>query len=352
MTPQQILNADLGVIARWIRLGFAWWGRELADLVPPALRRSPRGARRLARMEADGAIRIWRAGAPEAAPASGRRPGGPVDLLLPPGAALVHDLDLPRLSPPDLRRLVALNVDRYTPFAAEQVYVDIQPLDRPAEGPRQRVRLGVIARERCRALLAQASAAGLKVERIGVGGGVDGLDLRFDFMRAIRDEDGGGPVDRRRAYLWAACGALAAANLGLLVARDIDDVGQLQRLVDAQQPAVGLATKLRKDVEAERAARLALLTKRSAHEPLRILDAVTRALHSGQWVQRLEWNGRAVRLVGFKQPGFDLTAALRGPALAEARSLLSDMPTKTATGQEPFDVMADAAVPRAARRAR
>ena len=87
---------------------------------------------------------------------------------------------------------------------------------------------------------------------------------------------------------------------------------------------------------------MALLTRRSAHEPLRILDAATRALPRGQWVQRFEWNGRAVRLVGFKQPGFDVLTALRGPALTTPRSLLSDIPTKTAAGEEPFDIMADA----------
>ena len=87
---------------------------------------------------------------------------------------------------------------------------------------------------------------------------------------------------------------------------------------------------------------MALLTRRSAHEPLRILDAATRALPKGQWVQRSEWNGRAGRLVGFNQPGFDVLAALRGPALTTPRSLLADMPTKTAAGDEPFDVMADA----------
>lgn len=342
MTLQQLLNTDLGAIGRWIRLGLAWWGHELAELLPASLRRPRAGkARRLAQMAGDGSIRLWRAGVPEPVMATARASAAPVDLILPPGSVLVRDLELPRLSAADLRRLVDLNLDRYTPFTAEQVYVDTLPLERPADGLRQRIRLAVVLRDRAQALLTQADASGLKVERMGVGAGVDGRELQLDFMRAIRDQ-GGAPMSRRRAYLWVACGGLAAANLLTVVLRDVNDVRQLQRLVDAQQPTVALAQKLRSGVEAERAARLALLTRRSAHEPLRILDAATRALPPGQWVQRFEWNGRAVRLVGFKRPDFDLLAALHGPALTNPRSLLADMPVKTPTGQEPFDVMADA----------
>lgn len=347
MTLQDLLNADVNSILPWIRQALAWWGHELGELLPPSMRqRRRRAARWLAQMSRDGAVRLWRDGAPvgemQAAPAGVR----PCDLIAPEGAVLVHELDLPRLSGADLHRLVALNMDRYTPFTAEQVYFDTLVIDRPADSAKQRVRLGVLSRDRGRALLDQAAAAGLKVVRLGVGAGPDGRGLEFDFMRAIRMEEGGDPTNRRRTYLWAACAALVVINVAIAIGRDMNDVAQLQRLVDAQQPTVALAMRLRKTVETERARRLALLTQRSVHEPLRILDAATRDLPAGAWVQRLEWNGRAVRLVGFKPASFDVLTAVQGPALSNPRSLLSDMPTKTASGQEPFDIMADAATRR------
>ncbi|MDR3509127.1 MAG: hypothetical protein P4L64_14635 [Caulobacteraceae bacterium] len=344
MTPQQILNADLGTIGRWARQGLSWWVQELTDLIPPALRRRPRqGTRWLAEMTTlDGPIRLWRHGALAETLVATATPGRSADLLAPRDMVLVRDLEFPRLSAADLHRLVDLNIDRFTPFAADQVYFDTTVIGPVADGAKQRVRLGVITRDRAKAILARADAMGLKVERFGIGGGEDGVTQQFDFMRAVWAEAGGDPTNRRRVWLWAACAGLVAANLLVAVLRDMNDVAQLQRLIDAQQPTVTLALRLRKTVEAERARRLALLTRRSVHEPLRILDAVTRDLPNGQWALRLEWNGRAVRLVGFKQPDFDMLTALHGPALGNARSLLSDMPTKTPNGLTPFDVMADA----------
>jgi general secretion pathway protein L len=347
MNPQTLLNADMATLSRWVRLGLSWWFRELADMVPASLRDRPsRSARSLAELTADGSVRFWKDGAPDTS--AGPHGGAPrtVDLLLPPGSVLVQDMELPRLSAADTRRLVELNLDRYTPFTPDKVYFDAVPIGRPAEGARQRVRLGVIFRERGKAALAQADALGLRVERLGVAGGTGGGALEFDFMRAIRAEEGGDPRRRRRTYLWAACAILLMVNVAVAVGRDMNDVAQLQRLIDVQGPTTALALRLRRTVSAERARRIALLTQRAQHEPLRIVDAATRALPKGQWVARMEWNGRAVRLVGFKKPGFDVAAALRGPALTNPRSLLSDMPTKTVSGDEPFDIMADAAVRR------
>ena len=350
MTLEELLNADVAVIGRLLREGLAWWGRELAELVPPALRARPaRSARWLAQMSGeDGSVRLWRGGAPVEVldtphdvglGATLRR----ADLMLPAGAVLTRDLELPRLSAGDLRRLMTLNLDRFTPFSAERAYFDTVVLERAADGATQRVRLGVIGRANGRAALERAGELGLKAERLGVASGPDGSGFQFDFMPAVRAVEGGDPTRRRLAYLWAACAVLVGLNLAAVVVRDMHDVNRLQGLVDVQQPAVTLALKLRKTVEAEQARRIDLLQRRAADEPLRIIDAATKVLPPGQWVQRLEWNGRAVRLVGFKQPGFDVLAALRAtPALRRPRSLLSEAPQRTPSGQEPFDVMADA----------
>lgn len=348
MNLQQLLNADVRSVGRWFRLGFAWWGRELSELVPPSLRRArTRAAPWVAVLADDGTLRLWRDGQPA------ERRNGPrgavrrADVVLPEGAALVRDLELPRLSAPDLRRLIEVNIDRFTPFSPDQVYFDATVLERgPDEGP-QRVRLGVLERERGRRLLAYTDDLGLKVERMGPGGGPEGRVLELDFMRAVREQEGGDPTGRRRVNLWTACAALVAVNVFAAVLRDVQDLNQLQGVLDAQQPTVALALRLRRTVETERARRLALLTRRSTHEPLRILDATTRALPTGAWTQRLEWNGRALRLVGFKPAGFDAQASFHGPALVNPRSLLSDMPTRTAQGKEPFDLMLDATRPKA-----
>jgi len=266
-----------------------------------------------------------------------------VELRAPAAAVLVHELELPPLSAADRRRLLELNMDRYTPFTAAQVYFDAVVVGAAEAEGRQRVKLGVIEKRRARALLDLAGSLGLTVKRLGVTAGADGQLPPFDFMPAVRQERGGRGRLSLRAWLWAGCVALALANVLAAALGDMNDLARLQELVDGQRPMVERAARVRSTVEGERRRRVDLLTRRSAQEPLRILDAVSRALPPQAWIERLEWNGRNLRLVGFKPQELDLPSALNGPVLANVRSLASDMPAKTGSGQSPFDVLADPA---------
>ncbi len=344
MTSQNLLNADIGVVGRLILEGWRWWIAELEGMVPAALRRPrAKGAPWLAEVQSlDGPVRLWRAGAPAGPLAAADGHERRADLALPAHAVLVQELELPRMSQGDLRRLVELNIDRFTPFRADQVHFDVKVVGVAADGARQRVRLAMIARDRAQAALALAERLGLKVQRLGLAC-ADGGPLEFDFTRAMKGRGGLGASGGRGVWLWGACAALTLASLGIAVLEDMNDVRGLERLVEAQRPATTLAARLRRTVQGEQQRRLALLTRRSVQEPLRILDAATRSLPQTVWVQRLEWNGRAVRLVGFRPPAVDVAAALQGPALRNVRSLASDMATPVAGGKVPFDLMADSA---------
>jgi general secretion pathway protein L len=321
---------------------------ELAEMTPPALRRSLGGrAPWIAEAQSlSGPVRLIRRGE---ITETLNRENGPaetgrlVELRAPAAAVLVQELDLPPLSAADRRRLLELNMDRYTPFTAAQVYFDAVVVGTADSEGRQRIRLGVLEKSRARAVLDLAEALGLTVKRLGVAAAADGEAPPFDFMPAVRQDRGEAARLGLRGWLWAGCAALALANVLVAVISDMRDVDRLQEMVDAQRPMVERVARVRTAVEGERRRRLDLLTRRSAQEPLRILDAVSRALPPQAWVERLEWNGRNLRLVGFKPPELDLAGALHGPVLANVRSLASDMPTKTASGQASFDVLADTA---------
>jgi general secretion pathway protein L len=315
MTLQTILNADLGTIGRWLHAGFAWWTDEVSSLVPERYRRSARRrARWTARVNQGGEIQLWRDGRPTQATPPSPSAGWRADVMLPSQAVLVNELDLPRLSKADLRRMLTANMDSLTPFPAERVYFDALAVAHPADETRAQVRLAVLPRERA-------------------------LDVL-----AIRADQGGGGGRRRLVLWWCACAGLVALNVLTWVLLDMRDLRRLQAVVDAEQPRVAAAIRIREAAAAEQGLRLALLVRRSQNEPLRILDALAKVLPEGQWAHRLEWNGRTVRVVGFKTQGFDVVGALRRtPALTNPRSLLADMPIKTAAGVEPFDVIADSA---------
>lgn len=339
MTLQDLLNTDVAALGGWARQGWDWWTGELAQMVPERWRRSGRAQRPWVELGAEGApVRLWRRGrfTERLEPAPGR--ALTADVGLPAAAVLQRRLSLPAVGRADLKRLVALELDRLTPFRADQVYFDIELLERDRESGRQALLLAVIPRAEAEAALERAGRHAVTAARLGV---VDGEGLRFDFLEAMRAAGRGGRPDRRLLYGWAAAAGLIALNLAILVFKDMDDIASLQRAVDLQRPTVALALKLRQRVEQEAALRQGLLAQRAHDEPLRIEDAVTRAFPAPQWVERLEWNGHAVRIVGYRDPGFDVLAAIRkSRALGAARALTS--PNATVPGAKPaFDVIAE-----------
>lgn len=342
MTLQDLLNADIETVGESLRQGLAWWVAELADLVPARWRRARGGDRPVAVFADDGeTLRLWRGGRFSERRAGEQTRPRAADLGLPAGTALERELILPALGLSDLRRLVANDLDRLTPFSPDQVYFDLEPIDRQAPPGRRVVRLGVMVRAEAEAALAAARNCGVEPRRLGVLG--PERRLSFDFLAALRAAGRGGRPDRAPAFWWGAVAVLIALNIAALVLRDMDDVAALRRTVDLQRPTVALAMTVRRRVEAEAGARQALLAQRAHNEPLRILDAVTRAFPAPQWIQRLEWNGRLVRLIGYRDPAFDVLGAVRGSTILARPRTLSSPEAAPSGAQQSFDVVAEPA---------
>ncbi|HZZ90153.1 MAG TPA: hypothetical protein VFE13_17625 [Caulobacteraceae bacterium] len=339
MTLEEVLNLDVAAIGEGVGRGLRWWVDELAELAPVLRTGERASARPVLEFSAGGGARLWRQGRCEVVGDAAALRGAAVDVALPAGVALDRRVTLPDLRLDDLVRLVANDIDRLTPFRAEQVYFALE-LEATA-GERREARLAVVRRPDAEAALSKAQQIGAAPARLGVAS--DDGQVVFDFLPAIRAAGRGGRSDRGPLIWWSAVAACLALNVGLLIFKDSYDVASLKNLVDLQQPSVSLALKLRQRVEGEMAGRQALLARRAHEEPLRILDAVTRALPAPQSLQRLEWNGRSVRLVGFRDPHFDVLAPLQKTGLLTRPRAASSGEPATPRAQPSFDVVADLA---------
>ena len=119
------------------------------------------------------------------------------------------------------------------------------------------------------------------------------------------------------------------------------DVSRLHHAVDDQQTAVSAVSQLQRRVQTEDVQRRDLLARQIQSDPLHVLDALTKALPASAWVQRLEWNGQTVRIVGFKDGNADLVASLRAsPLFVNPRSAGPNAPAKPGASP-PFDITVD-----------
>jgi general secretion pathway protein L len=333
---KDILNADHEALLQWAVNGWRWWIGELMELVPPTWRE--RFLQRNATVaELSDQHITYRDEKTSAVLAE--KPRGAIKVLLPSDQVLTRDLDLPVLPLSDMKRMLALDLDRLTPFRADQVLFDADIVSRDPDAGRQQVVLGVITRGGAVAALERARAFGIEPAGLGVIG--NGHRSNLDFLPALRDITGGNAARKRAVYWWAAAALLLALNLFYLSWRDSNEVDQLRSAVEAQQAPVNVAMHLRDKVEKEAAHRVDLIRQQAKASPLKVLDAVTKTLPEGAWAEHFEWNGKTVQIRGFEKDAPNLLARLEAsPLLHNARSLTPN-PGAVHQTSASFDLAAD-----------
>jgi Tfp pilus assembly protein PilN len=328
MSSASILDADMTTVLGWARGGLDWWLQELRGLLPARLEGF--GSRPLdVAHYADGRFSFSRRGAPLA------RDPGPVALALPAEAALQRAIALPALGSADLQRLVDIEAERLLPFAPGTAVIAFEA-DAVRDGG-QKVALAGLPLAIAQTTLDAATDAGLDVRRFGLA---DGDRVRFDFLPAL---NAAGLAARRRARLvWWGIAALAlAAVVAVFIVRDVQNLAETRTLVESHGQTAATARLLRTRVVAEDSRRRDLLARREQREPLAVLAAVTRALPDSVWIQRFSFDGRDLRLGGFKPPSVDVVALLRKvPLFTGVRNTAVEAPP-TGTALQPFEVTAE-----------
>jgi len=339
MNFKDIANMDMETALQWLLLGWRWWINELTAMLPPQWRALLARRSRVVAEFDGGAIVYRKEGSSEILPA---KPRGRIRFLMPPGQVLTRQMDLPLLPMSDIKRMLALDIDRLTPFHADQVFFDAEIITRDQDSGRQQVALGVLPRSVVAQTMADVREHNLQPASLGMAVREGSIGSGFDFLAAMRETQGGDAAQRRSLYWWGAAAGLVALNLLLFGYRDSNNLDQLRQTVEAQQAPVAVAVRTRDKVDREAARRAALLESQARTSPLPVLDAVTRAMPPDAWVKRFEWNGRTVHVTGTRKTSPDIIARLEAsPVLRNARSLSNDTHTADAAASQQFDLTAD-----------
>lgn len=334
------LDLDMGTLGAGAGRFWQWWTGELAALLPERWRAD--GAR------LRGTVLVWRGAAAGFADQAGHAagplaPGTPATILLDPALVLERRCPLPMARPDDLRRLVALDMDRLSPFSADAAFADVVAQGAaPADGMVV-AHIAFLPKPLAADLAEAIAGRALRPQAVGLRA-PDGTTRRFNFLPAMQAAGLLARGSSARPWWWGAVALLFALNLGLLVYRDVADSARLQALVAAQRPAAGIARRLAAAVAKEAAARAALARQRRGDDQLATLAVIAHALPSGAWIERLSISGGAVRISGYKQPQVDVLRPLRASGrLSGLRTATSDVAADSGTGQ-PFDISGDLVV--------
>ena len=329
MRSGTFLDADIVSLGRLAGTGWQWWVDEMEAMLPAALRAKPAippGERLLW----DGAL----AQPNGTAPAAGR-----ASILIDPALVLIRTIERPSLPRGDMQNLVALDLDRLTPFAQDAAYLDIAILGSGSAPATVRVQLTALPKAIARAVADACKTANIVPQAVGIADPA-GTTLAANFIAPMRADGLVHSAGRTRILWWVVVLALFALDLGLYIYRDIASTQRLEALVDAQSAAAKGARRVAAGLQREELLRDSVMHDRRAGDALAVLSLISRVLPTGTWVERFAWDGTQLRISGYKPAQLNLLKTLRATGrFASVRTTVADVASESSNG-EPFDMTA------------
>lgn len=344
----------------------AWWTQQMRELVPARWRAGddageavllvpyrdpggdPAGFEAVRRRPGGTEIPLGRFAADAAGLAAARglfagSRKAPRLLLVPaPGEVLERTLHLPLATERGLARVLTWEMDRLTPFAADELFWDYQVLGRDRAADRIGLRLTVVPKAGLEPRLRALGAAGLAPVALAVrrlGGGLRVIGLAPPGAA----DAAGGPGRRAVAVAAGGCAALAVAAAALPFVLQARALGAVEARIERLRPAIAEIEALRRRAAGDAGAGAEGGVADGRRRPvLPTLAALTAALPDDTHLTALTLKGDALSLTGQSAAAARLIPALA--AQPTFRDVAFAAPVTRAAGEgraDLFTVRAD-----------
>jgi general secretion pathway protein L len=313
-----------------VREFFAWWFGRLGELLPQGLRRSAMtaadamvikpigplgrgieavtiGLRRNGRETPLGRFGLGASDLAELPRATGRT----AVVRLDEQDVLGKTVTLPLAAERELDQVLGFEMDRETPFKAEEIYWNrrIESADR--QSGRLSVRLVLLPKANLASLLTALGRFGIRPRRVEISDGPDaGAYLPLE-------GDGGRAHQRSNRLVWSAavgCAILCLAAVATPFIRQHVALASLDQQIAVGRTAAAEADSLRQEIDRLAGSADFVESERDkAGRPLVVLAAATRVLPDDTYLTELELQKRKVTLTGRSAAA----ARLIGPLAAD-----------------------------------
>ena len=345
---------------------FRWWKRELAFLVPEKIRElvndrqgfiiiRPEGSQLVLSYVSNGQSETLEM--PESAAREltfqrlcekdERLAKAKVILRLTGHDAIQKELGLPAAAKENLDQVVAYELDRYTPFKAEQVYFAVKPLDVVNEPGQIRVMLILTTRELLDGLYDDIKALGLSpgfVDYEGSPNDLDDLDYSYNLLpEKLRQKTAKLPG----LMLWGLItltGLLLMAVIVMPVVLEYQTVNVLQIKTDALEKDAKKVKALQKEIDAVIDETRQLLKEKSATpEVIVMLNTLSALIKDDTWLSYAQYSDGHLQIQGESPAASTLIAVLEASELFENARFASPVTQDSISKLERFQITVDVA---------
>ncbi len=235
---------------------------------------------------------------------------------LPASAALRRKIELPTAAEENLREVVAFDMERQTPFTADQVYFDVRVVRRLPERQRILAELVLVPKTVADPAISLLASWSVVPQYIELPATAD----RDSRLVALSAQLGGAPGARGvRRLSWTMAAAAALLIVGIVAIPLVRQHGLLQGLNDQVAQAKKEADAARKTQEQidTLAALDHFLVERKEARPARlaVLDEISRILPDDTWLFRLRLTGDEVQTFGYSGGASNLIGPIEESSL-------------------------------------
>lgn len=272
---------------------------------------------------------------------SPRIAGLPRWLVLPASAGLRRRLTLPAAAADRLRDVLGFEIDRQTPFSAEDVHHDARLVGRRGDGQVE-AELVVVPRAALEAALA-ALGEPLTATLAGVDiAGADGLPLGVNLLPGARRRGRRDPRAAWNAGLIVIAVAAAAAGLWQIRANREHAADTLE--VEANQrgqQARKVTAEKKQLVDLVEGLRFLQQTRNGRPTTVEVLDELTRRLPDDTYVEKVSIEGDHLLIIGLSSQAPQLVERLQSSKLWHAMNLTGALMPDPTKGKDRFTLVAD-----------
>ncbi len=255
---------------------------------------------------------------------------------------LKRTLKLPAATEENLSQVMAFEMDRLTPFRAEQVYYGARVLERLPETGQVKIELVLAPRNKLDVLLEELAALGwhpeivdAAQEDVSAGAEIGAYNLLPEKYRPRRN--------RLPKLVQTVLAGLAAA---LLVAICVLPFALQRSFVQALEHKLETTSRTAKEVEALRRdaekllheTRFLLDKKRTEPVLVDILDELTRRIPDHTWLTGLQYRDRRLLIQGQSPSASELIALIEVSPFFQNTSFVSPVTKDAASNQERFQM--------------
>lgn len=327
------MRQSFSAIWRGLAAFLAWWSGELAALVPEAVRRRLATDTSQVVFDVSGEViavdlvsqRSWRELGRVAA-----RPDDPaveaaslatvlgnlkldrydVVLRMSQAHALRRSLTMPRAAIENLRQVLTFEMDRQTPFSADQVYFDYLVRPSAASGTTVEVELVACPKGEVDAAVERSRAWGIDAGIVDIAG-ENPAPARINLLPRAPARTGGTMTTRLTAGLAVIAVVLAAAAVYLPLERQRRAAEMMEaEAARARVQALAVAKLRERITELTGGAEFLAARRRANPSMVETLDALTRLLPDDTWLQQLRIDKDEVRLTGFSAAASSLIGVI------------------------------------------